>query len=449
MQFRCSLLAAIFGTALLPLAACNGAVSPVIPFGTTGQSVESSGFAPSRGTHPPTFKSLYSFKGGSSDGTTPGGLTVLNGVIYGTTASGGGGYNAGTVFSITTSGKEKKLYSFHGRPNDGLNPGASSPVVLNGVLYGITSAGGNGPCRNGAGLMIGCGIVFSLTTSGQEEVVYNFQGGQDGAFPTALIADDGVLYGTTDQGGSNGCGGAGCGTVFSVTTSGQERVLYGFGTFSDGNYPNALIAVKRKLYGTTFLGGYCYYNGNGCGTFFSVTKSGRERVLYEFKGFRTRDGAAPQGALFDLKGTLFAVATSGGSGGLGFCDSPLGECGTAYSITTSGVENELHSFGGPYGDGSWPMGGVIAMKGVLYGTTYEGGDGARNHACHDRYGNPVGCGTVFSMTTSGQENVLYSFLGGADGGYPESSLVVVKHSLYGTTTLGGKNNLGSVFKVTP
>jgi hypothetical protein len=87
------------------------------------------------------------------------------------------------------------------------------------------------------------------------------------------------------------------------------------------------------------------------------------------------------------------------------------------------------------------------VKGVLYGTTYEGGNGARNKACHDRYGYPVGCGTVFSITTSGQEIVLYDCSGGADGGYPEGRLIAVKRSLYGTTTLDGTNNFGTVFKL--
>lgn len=92
---------------------------------------------------------------------------------------------------------------------------------------------------------------------------------------------------------------------------------------------------------------------------------------------------------------------------------------------------------------------MIAVKGVLYGTTYEGGRARVNGACDNGHFMSVGCGTVFSITTSGQESILYSFLGQADGGFPDGSLVAVNRSLYGTTTTGGKNNLGTVFRLRP
>lgn len=427
-------------TAIFAAGGCSVGAERTVPALSMPQT------AASQATRAPKFKSLYSFKGGSTDGTTPGGLTVLNGLIYGTTAAGGGGYNAGTVFSITASGAEQKLYSFTGRPNDGLNPGPASLIALNGVLYGTTVVGGNGTCRNGAGFLIGCGIVYSITTSGQETVLYNFQGGQDGAFPGGLTAVNGVLYGTTQQGGSNRCGGAGCGTVFSLTTSSKEKILYSFQDLSDGAYPSALMHVKAKLYGSTIIGGgYCYSNGQGCGTLFSLTTSGKEKTLYAFPG--GGNGSGPEGKFVDLKGTLYGATSSGG--GIYCYDSLEGGCGTVYSITTSGQEQVLHRFTGVYVDGALPYSGVIAWKGVLYGVTYEGGGARVNGACDNGHFMSVGCGTVFSITTSGQEGVLYSFSGTADGGFPNGSLVVVNRSLYGTTTTGGTNNIGTVFKLTP
>jgi uncharacterized repeat protein (TIGR03803 family) len=60
-----------------------------------------------------------------------------------------------------------------------------------------------------------------------ERVVYSFNGGSDGAHPSSLIKVNGTLYGTTIYGGSESCEN-GCGTVFSVTPAGAEKVVYTF-----------------------------------------------------------------------------------------------------------------------------------------------------------------------------------------------------------------------------
>jgi uncharacterized repeat protein (TIGR03803 family) len=86
-------------------------------------------------------------------------------------------------------------------------------------------------------------------------LLYDFNG--TGSRPSAsLISVNGTLYGTTAYGGTGGsCGSNGCGTVFSLTTSGKERVLYTF-SFRDGESPSAgLIDVNGTLYGTTIQGG--------------------------------------------------------------------------------------------------------------------------------------------------------------------------------------------------
>ena len=82
--------------------------------------------------------------------------------------------------------------------------------------------------------------------------LYKFKAGSDGGWPyTDLLAVSGKLYGTTDEGGAHGYG-----TVFQLTTSGQERVVYSFKSGSDGAYPcGGLVNVNGKLYGTTQSGG--------------------------------------------------------------------------------------------------------------------------------------------------------------------------------------------------
>jgi uncharacterized repeat protein (TIGR03803 family) len=122
-----------------------------------------------------------------------------------------------------------------------------------------------------------------------------------------------VFYGTTAL-GPNGCNLYGkCGTAFSVTTSGTEKVLHVFpGNLTDGGSPEApLIEVKGTLYGTTTLGGLYQCQGGGCGTVFSITPGGKENVLHYFGG--KRDGVYPTAGLIDVGGTLYGTTQNGGT----------------------------------------------------------------------------------------------------------------------------------------
>jgi uncharacterized repeat protein (TIGR03803 family) len=227
--------------------------------------------------------------------------------------------------------------------------------------------------------------VFSVTTSGTEKVLHSFGGGSDGASPYAGLADvNGTLYGTTVGGGAASSSlSLSRGTVFSITTSGKEKVVYSFGTRSaDGANPYAtLIIVDGLLYGTTLSGG----SGDGCGTVFSVTRTGTEKTLYSFCSKRNRaDGVAPEAALIDANDALYGTTTFGGSGS--GCGSS--GCGVVFRVTTAGKERVLHSFGGG-SDGSLPMAGLINIRGGMYGTTWRGG----GSGC-----GGVGCGMVFALT---------------------------------------------------
>lgn len=179
----------------------------------------------------------------------------------------------------------------------------------------------------------------------------------------SLIEVEGKLYGTTESGGTYGYG-----TVFRITLSGREKVLYSFGpSSSDGAFPEAgLIDLGGTLYGTTYNGGT-----HGDGTVFSVTLSGTEKVLHSFGGyFYGRDGALPTASLTKVKGMLYGTTVSGGA-------NSANEGGTVFSVTTTGVEKVLHSFRN--GDGSGPYASLINVNGTLYGTTQTGGtygDGA-------------------------------------------------------------------------
>lgn len=366
------------------------------------------------------YKVLYSFAG-SPDGNSPGANMIdVRGKLYGTTQS-GGTYNTcgssvscGTVFRITTDGKEKVLYSFHALP-DGDNPSASL-LDVGGTLYGTTKDGG---------AYIG-GTVFRVTLAGRENVLHSFGNGTDGVYPSAnLIEVGGKLYGTTAEGG----GGTGIrGTVFSITTSGTEKVLRTFNG-RRGSLPLAgLIDVDGTLYGTTAEGG-----AHGDGVVFRMTPSGKEKVLHSFSG--PPDGAEPVASLIDVNGTLYGTTWFGGANRCGSADG----CGTVFSITPGGKEKVLHSFGSGT-DGFFPVAPLIDVKGTLYGTTNAGGS-----YC----GAAGGCGIIFSVTRAGAETVLHSFGGPPDGCCSLAGLTDVGGTLYGTTSAGGTNGYGTVFALTP
>ncbi len=246
-----------------------------------------------------TEKVLHSF-GNGTDGAAPfAGLVDVNGTLYGTTSA--GGYTYGTVFSITTDGTEKVLYRFT-NGSDGAYPDGGL-IYVKGKLYGTAGFGANG-----------LGNVFSVTTGGVEKVLHSFGKGTDGSIPNAPLVDvKGTLYGTTEEGGvPASCGflKTGCGTVFSVTTHGAEKVLHSFGKRTDGIYPEAgLIDVRGILYGTTYGSG-----AHGNGTVFSITTSGTEKVLHRLGD---GDGAGPKAALMNLGGTLYGTTYSGGASNAG------------------------------------------------------------------------------------------------------------------------------------
>jgi uncharacterized repeat protein (TIGR03803 family) len=219
-----------------------------------------------------TYSLLYSFEGGN-DGVNPqGALTFADGILYGTTSEGGSRYASqgfGTVFELDLSGTERVLHRFKGG-EDGANPEASL-LALDGTLYGTTAGGGAASSSSVGDKFYGTtyqggegnyGTVFEVSTSGQERVLYSFAAGTDGAYPLAGLIDvDGTLYGTTSGGGTGGVGPSSAGgTVYQISTSGTERVIYNFSQSShvpyDGWEPTAgLLAVKRRLYGTTVVGG--------------------------------------------------------------------------------------------------------------------------------------------------------------------------------------------------
>ncbi len=318
-----------------------------------------------------------------------------------------------------------------------------------GNLYGSTFGGGDLNCYDGVSGAPGCGTVFKLAVKGDETVLYAFDGGADGTGPSPLLRDAaGNLYGTT--GPCYGYGNCSYGTVFKVNPAGEMTVLYSFTLGLDGGYPEAGLIQDSQgnLYGTTMGGGnpnYCTGNVdrrphplmewplNGCGTVFELSPSGQEAVLYSFTG--NSDGQAPVASLIrDTHGNLYGTTMGGGD--LNVCYNNNPGCGTVFKVTWNGKETILHRFMGG-SDGAYPDSALVrTAKGDLVGTIGYGG-GA--------YGN----GMVFKVSPAGKESVLYAFTGGVDGAYPNGALIKdAKGNLYGATGGGGAYGYGTIFKLT-
>lgn len=248
---------------------------------------------------------VYAFQNNGADGVNPeASLIDIKGTLYGTTYYGGAENWRGTAFSLDpTTGAETVLHSFGGG-TDGTEPYASL-IKINGELYGTASNGG----------AYGFGAVFSLKRkTGAEKVLHSFQlNGTDGTNPfTALTDVNGALYGATNNGGAGSAG-----TIFSINPkTGAESVVYSFCSqqnCTDGKVPFAsLININGTLYGTTEEGGTY-----GAGTVYSLNPTtGAEQVLYSFQN-NGADGQNPDAGLIDVNGTLYGTTYAGGAYGAG------------------------------------------------------------------------------------------------------------------------------------
>lgn len=380
---------------------------------------------------PPAYRILYSFQCGT-DGNQPNGGLIRDtaGNLYGTTAGGGnfacGSFGCGTVFKLDATGTETVLYAFTGPPTDGENPSAGSLVSNEaGNLYGTTSFGG----------VQGSGTAFEVAPNGRERVLHNFIGQPlDGGDPSGLIRDTaGNLYGTTVEGGSYFFG-----TVFKLTPDGNERFLHDFPTNRwDGAFPYAGLVLDSagNVYGTTTEGGT-----RGRGMVFELSATGVETPLHEF-GSVPEDGAYPIGSLlFDSAHNLYGTTFLGGTGTC--TDGSKSGCGVVFRLSATGNESVLYRFAGAP-DGASPTAGVVRdTAGNIYGTTALGGDTSCNP--------PYGCGIVFKLDSAGAETILHTFAGPPDAALPYAGLLRDSAgNLYGTTSNGGTDNCGTLFKYTP
>ena len=354
-----------------------------------------------------------SIGGGNSGGGSPGSYTV-GGTISGLSASGLVlTDNGGDSLSVPPGTTD---FAFATALSSGTAYDVAVETQPSGESCSVTNGSGTINDADATNVQIACSSTANGTTA-SETVLYSFTGGSDGSSPLGgLIMDQtGNLYGTTSAGGADNDG-----TVFKVTPSGTEMVLYSFTFGYDAADPDSGLTMDSagNLYGATTDGG-----GLDLGTVFKVTPSGAETVLYRFTG--GSDGSEPTGGLImDGAGNLYGTTSSDGAY----------KNGTVFKLASSGTESTLYAFirGGVSGYKSGRL--LMDSAGNLYGTT--------------AYSGPYGEGTVFKLTPSGTETVLYSFMGASDGGQPQAGVVMDSAgNLYGTTSTGGAHNAGTVYEL--
>jgi len=381
--------------------------------------------------------------------------------------------------------KYQVIYRF---PNETEGYSPSDLVAdASGNLYGITSSGGR----------YNEGNVYQLAppkTNGQRwtrTVLYELP-----AQAGSLVLDQaGNLFGVAFYENQFGA-------VFELSPPNapggkwKETTLYTFSGW-DGYEPTGLtIDSNGVLYGTTYGGGRdC--GGGGCGTVYKLTPpQGHEHrwkrtALYFFKGVLGEgegDGAGPLGVTFDAIGNLFGITESGGD-----CNQHAGCGGTAFELKPPAKghngwsESVLYRFAP--GSDQLISGVALDKSGALYGITVysvyqialQDGEWTENiltSGCYlyggpvvdssgSVYGTTLGCGknndgTVFRLSYSHgswQQTLLHQFASGSDGEGPLSGVIFGSDgALYGTTLRGGNNqcnigggNLGcgTVFRVLP
>jgi uncharacterized repeat protein (TIGR03803 family) len=371
--------------------------------------------------HAATYQTLYSFNSLAS-GYTPLSLLSYNGLLYGTTESGGNTNclrkrGCGTAFVLNpANGTESTLANI---------PQASKKSSLafaeHGVFYGVSLDGGAARA----------GTVFSMDpATGKQTLIYSFTGGHDSEHPLGLVYGDNTLFGLTFTPYAKNHG-----IVFAVNpATGVKRTLHTFNRQrrATGAGPLGMVFHQGFLYGVTEYGGTFY------GTVFRInTKTGHKKILYSFPG--GAGGEYPSGGLTSSGNLLYGTTSYGGH-----CHTPTGECGSIFETNMdTGATRIVYTFGATgTNDGAQPAGPMVYLNGQLYGTTTEGGN-------YGASGCPsFGCGTIYQIdVATGAETQLHTFAEN-EGQYPEG-LLYQSGTFYGVTLGGGQIGGGVVFSLTP
>jgi uncharacterized repeat protein (TIGR03803 family) len=352
-----------------------------------------------------------------------------DGNFYGATVFGGTD-GLGTVYKLTPKGVLTVLHSFTGAA-DGDRPISPPIEATSGTFYGTTTS-----------QSVANSTAYSVTSKGVFKTLHTFTGpdGQN-AYAQLVQGADGNFYGDTDTGGTSNDG-----VIFKMTASGTVTVLHNFaGTDGSGPLWALIQASDGNFYGVTNGGGAA-----NAGVIFKITPGGTYTDVHDLNG--TTDGSNPfSGLIQATDGNLYGVTSNINSS----------NAGTIYRVTTGGTFTTLYSFTDST-DGGYPQSPLRQhTNGLLYGSTYIGGDQSCFSVVYIN-GQPtevIGCGVIFSLdvglgpfvnlvTTSGKELSAVEILG---QGFSKSSSVVkfggvaaTKITLTGTTYISATVPAGAL-----
>jgi len=268
--------------------------------------------------------------------------------------------------------------------------------------------------------------------------LHRFLGPPDGKFPNAtLVIGSNTLFGVTRGGGTNDTG-----TIFRIQSDGADygqlksfSAVSGYPDYtnSDGAILEAGLTIcGDMLFGTTSRGG-----DSGNGTVFRIKTDGSEfSVLKHFSPtmddgstLTNFDGAQPMAKVIVAGDKLYGTTSIGGVEG----------SGTIFRIGTNGAGYTVLKAFSRIPDGGHPMAGLAFSEGFLYGTTDWGGI--------------LGGGTVFKLHTNGSDFAVIKYFPSsdaytnADGARPQADLTIGGDIIFGTTTQGGTNGVGTLLRL--
>ena len=375
---------------------------------------------------------IYSFGTAQPiDGGVPkGSLTYVNGLLFGRTtttiatmpmpsSTPVGSY--GVIFhfdpsNVASSYSIDHVFAGHDT-DDGDNPRHDAITPFNGLLYGTTLDGGTN----------NTGIIFSIGQDGTGyQELFSLAKPTGDQSHSCFVVTNNILYGMTADGGDSGEG-----VVFAFDPfMSNFQTLFSFTCASStGKEPHGRLTLDPNgttLYGMTRKGG-----DHDFGVVFSIDTNGTNYTeLHDFAGGSSDGATSDHGYVVQAGHHLYGMTINGGHH----------NDGVIFKLNIDDQSFQLlHKFGETQHDGKNPYGSLLLVNDKLYGTTANGGD------------NDMG--TVFVININGNNyQRLYSFGGQAnngDGSKPIDNVILVNGWLYGMTTEGGANGQGTVFKVSP
>jgi len=343
----------------------------------------------------------------AADGAHPYGHLTLakDGNYYGTTYNGGAN-SVGTIYKLTPGGTFSVIHHMS-LAADGGNSYSSLVEGSDGNLYGVAYYGGT----------YGYGTIFRVTTGGNLTLLKSLNASSDGGYPLSdlIQGKDGNFYGTASSYGPNGGG-----TIFKITAGSVFIVVKSLSYSADGSSPAGALTQNTDgtFYGMNRNGGT-----NSGGTIYKIA-NGVYSVIHAMQP-KTEGGSSSGALVKGNDGNLYALAGSGGTYNIG----------TAFKVSTGGNFTLLATFDGAI-MGNAPYNSLTKGKdSAYYATTTDGG--AYNY------------GTIVKIC-GGSTTVLLSFNGNTTGGTPKGGLIQASDgNFYGTASVGGTNNAGVIFKITP